>query len=114
VLACILQVWVFVLHVLHCVYCCVISACMASIMVRVDEGTKGLWVLAAHGELCSLSEWVRRACDARAGLAAGGNDGEVAVRTRPVSPSGDGPQTGGHPRQPPAASSFRPDFKKGK
>jgi hypothetical protein len=37
------------------------------ITIVVDESEKELWVAAAYGELISLSEWLRRAANDRAG-----------------------------------------------
>jgi len=42
---------------------------MPVINLRVDEATRELWVQAASGQLLTLSEWIRQACDARLGLA---------------------------------------------
>lgn len=35
------------------------------IMINVHDAQKEHWVKAAHEEMVSLSEWIRRACDAR-------------------------------------------------
>lgn len=70
---------------LYCLYGCACIACMATVMVRVSEGQKGLWVAAAHDERVSLSEWVRRRCDD--GLGAG----EVGADTPSVAESGGVP-----------------------
>lgn len=42
---------------------------MPLVNVRVDDATRALWVEAAGGEMLTLSEWIRKACDARLGLA---------------------------------------------
>jgi len=90
---------------------------MPRIVVSLTDGQKDVWVAAAHDERVTLSEWVRRAADARAGL----GTGEVVmpvpppVVRAPVSPvpspvdavspdSFQGVRVG--------KSSFRPDPKK--
>ena len=40
---------------------------MPKITIVVEEEEKALWVAAAYGELISLSEWLRRAGNDRAG-----------------------------------------------
>lgn len=40
---------------------------MPKITIVVEEEEKALWVAAAYGELISLSEWLRRAANDRAG-----------------------------------------------
>ena len=42
---------------------------MPLVNVRVDDATRALWVEAAGGEMLTLSEWIRKACDTRLGLA---------------------------------------------
>ncbi len=42
---------------------------MPLVNLRVDDATRQLWVDAANGEQLTLSEWIRKACDARLGLA---------------------------------------------
>lgn len=42
---------------------------MPVINLRIDQQTRELWVEAANGENVTLSEWIRRACDQRLGLA---------------------------------------------
>ena len=44
---------------------------MPNIFIGCTDAQKELWVRASHEEYLSLSEWVRRALDARAGLGAG-------------------------------------------
>ena len=106
--------------VLYCVYLTWVHACInvlymeKTLTVRVVESELELWREAAWAARLSLSEWVRGACDARAGLAAG-DEGRA-----PEVPAGEGRRAAGGPTDPgpsprsPAASSFRPDFKKGK
>ena len=52
------------------------------VRLRLSEDEKVLWVQAAHGELVSLSEWIRRACAARLG-AGDGNGSETGKGGRP-------------------------------
>lgn len=40
--------------------------CMARIVMVIDDIEKELWVKQAHQEMCSLSEWIRRAGRERA------------------------------------------------
>lgn len=42
---------------------------MPLVNLRIDNATRQLWVEAAEGEGVTLSEWLRRAADARLGLA---------------------------------------------
>ena len=87
---------------------------MPKILVNVSEAQKGVWVREAHGELVSLSEWVRRACDARAGLGAGaGESPKVAPALAPSPSPGDDTVTPGTKAGLVSSQgSFKPDFKK--
>ena len=98
---------------------------MPKILVNVSEAQKGVWVREAHGELVSLSEWIRRACDARAGLGAGDVGGlprdagptrsSASPSAAPApSPPADAVTPVGEPGLVSSAGSFRPDFKGGK
>lgn len=55
-------------------------------MVRVSEGQKELWVGAAHDERVSLSEWIRRRCDAGLGSGEAVMPVPPPVVRAPVSP----------------------------
>ncbi len=85
---------------------------MPKILVLVSEGQKVLWVGAAHYERVSLSEWVRRRCDA--GLGAGEPEAwpDSARRVDEEQPGGSRAVVPSP--APSSARSFRPDFKKGK
>ena len=58
---------------------------MARVIFQVGEEEKALWVEAAHRELVSLSEWLRRAAQVRAGGLAAGE----ATTARIVSRAGN-------------------------
>lgn len=78
------------------------------VRLRLSEDEKVLWVQAAHGELVTLSEWIRRACAARAGLARGEENvvegsGQQPARAQ-ATESAVSPRANSRP--------FRSDFKK--
>ena len=86
------------------------------VMVRLDRATKELWVEAAHDERVSLSEWVRRAAEARlgGGVAAPRREGSSGFESPSVAPPPSldvvSPDAGRDVRV--GKSSFRPDPKK--
>lgn len=75
-------------------------------MLRVSEGTKELWVAAAHDERVSLSEWIRRRCDGA--LVAGDGEAVVPIGAQPGAVSRDL-----RPSPATSARSFRADPKNG-
>ena len=98
---------------------------MPNIFIGCTDAQKELWVRASHEEYLSLSEWVRRALDARAGLGAGDVGGlprdagptrsSASPSAAPApSPPADAVTPVGEPGLVSSAGSFRPDFKGGK
>ena len=55
---------------------------MPKILLNVSDGQKSLWVGAAHDERVTLSEWIRRCCDA--GLTAGAYGDQRLASSRPA------------------------------
>lgn len=84
---------------------------MPRIVISVGEVQKELWVVAAHEERVSLSEWIRRRCDD--GLEAGaagdaGTDGGLSAKAQPRAAGAPASS----PRLPQSVREFRPDPKK--
>ena len=88
---------------------------MPQILLNVSGVQKELWVAAAHDERVSLSEWIRRRCDAglEEGVRAAGDISSPVAAAPSSSPSNPGRTRPPSSEQPGTAGSFKPDFKKG-
>jgi len=84
---------------------------MPRVIFQVSDAEKALMVEAAHRELVTLSEWLRRAAEVRLGGLAAGEAGSPAP---PAAESAEHFRSA-RPSAPAARpSGFQPDFKKGK